>query len=144
MSSVINNSNANSALVNTINASESKMNPNVYSTKRIYPAAAVVYQDTDKSSGTIGNGNTITFDLMKYGIAQQFLFCWTKASTNGTEAYDFLHVIDRIELLSSSKVIDTLTNMDLLAQFSDLDVSQFDPIFKAGIKERNNGAGKPD
>jgi hypothetical protein len=144
MSSVINNSNANSALVNTINASESKMNPNVYSTKRIYPAAAVVYQDTDKSSGTIGNGNTITFDLMKYGIAQQFLFCWTKAPTNGTAAYDFLHVIDRIELLSSSKVIDTLTNMDLLAQFSDLDVSQFDPIFKAGIKERNNGAGKPD
>ena len=141
MSSVINNSNANSALVNTINASESKMNPNVYSTKRIYPAAAVVYQDTDKSSGTIGNGNTITFDLMKYGIAQQFLFCWTKAPTNGTQAYDFLHVIDRIELLSSSKVVDTLTNMDLLAQFSDLDVSQYDPVYNAGIAARGKGTG---
>lgn len=137
MSSTVNNSNANSALINTINASESKMNPNVYSTKTVYPAAAVVYEKTDKSSGTIGVGNTITFDLMKYGIAQQMLFCWTKDAVQGSGAYDFMHVIDRIELLSSSKVIDTLTNLDLIAQFSNLEASQYNPINASGIGERD-------
>ena len=137
MSSTVNNSNSNSALINTINASESKMNPNVYSTKTVYPAAAVVYEKTDKSSGTIGVGNTITFDLMKYGIAQQMLFCWTKDAVQGTDAYDFMHVIDRIELLSSSKVIDTLTNLDLMAQFSNLEASQYNPVNASGIGERD-------
>lgn len=141
MSSTVNNSNANSALINTINASESKMNPNVYSTKTVYPAAAVVYEKTDKSSGTIGVGNTITFDLMKYGIAQQMLFCWTKVATQGTDAYDFMHVIDRIELLSSSKVIDTLTNLDLMAQFSNLEASQYNPVNSSGIGARGAGTG---
>ena len=141
MSSTVNNSNSNSALINTINASESKMNPNVYSTKTVYPAAAVVYEKTDKSSGTIGVGNTITFDLMKYGIAQQMLFCWTKAATEGTDAYDFMHVIDRIELLSSSKVIDTLTNLDLAAQFSNLEASQYNPVNSSGIAARAAGTG---
>jgi hypothetical protein len=140
MSSVVNNSNSNSALVNTINASESKVNPNVYSTKTIYPAAAVVYEKTDKSSGTIGVGNTITFDLMKYGIAQQMLFCYTKGGTNGSAAYDFLHVIDRIELLSSSKVIDTLTNLDLVAQFSNLDTSQYATVEASCIGARAKNA----
>ena len=140
MSSVVNNSNANSALINTINASESKMNPNVYSTKTVYPAAAVVYEKTEKSSGTIGVGNTITFDLMKYGIAQQMLFCWTKLETHGTLAYDFLHVIDRIELLSSSKVIDTLTNLDLISQFSNLETSQYNAVEASGIGARTKDA----
>ncbi len=135
MTSIINNSNANSALINTINASESKMNPNVYSTKKIYPAAATVYQKTELSSGSVAANNTITFDLMKYGIAQQLLFCYEK-ETNGSKAFDFLSVIDRIELLSSSKVIDTLTNYDLLAQFSDLDTSQYTVVDNSVVKLR--------
>ena len=141
MSSTVNNSNSNSALINTINASESKMNPNVYSTKTVYPAAAVVYEKTDKSSGTIGVGNTITFDLMKYGIAQQMLFCWTKAATEGTRTHDFMNVIDRIELLSSSKVIDTLTNLDLAAMYSNLESSQYAAVEESGIKARGAGTG---
>ena len=36
MTSIINNSNANSSLVNSLNDSESKMVPDVYSTKRLY------------------------------------------------------------------------------------------------------------
>ena len=129
MSSIINNSNSNSALINTINASESRMNPNVYSTKTIYPSAATVYTETQKSSGTIGASQSITFDLMKYGIAQQILLCYTKVGAAGaTAAYDFLDVIDRIELLSASKVIDTLTNRDILAQLSDLQSSQYYPL----------------
>ena len=137
MSSIINNSNANSALVNTINASESRMNPNIYSTKTIYPAAATVYTETQKSSGTIGASQSITFDLMKYGIAQQILLCYTKVGTGQTAKYDFLDVIDRVELLSASKVIDTLTNRDILAQLCDLSLSQYYPLSKTLVDARS-------
>ena len=141
MSSIINNSNSNSALINTINASESRMNPNVYSTKTIYPSAATVYTETQKSSGTIGASQSITFDLMKYGIAQQILLCYTKVGAAGaTAAYDFLDVIDRIELLSASKVIDTLTNRDILAQLSDLQSSQYYPLSKTLVDARTAAA----
>lgn len=144
MSSIINNSNSNSALINTINASISKRNPDVYSTKRINPAYACVYQDTKKSSGAISASQTATFDLMKYGIAQQILLVYTKVAAggaSGSKAYDFMDVIDRVELLSSSKVIDTLTNKDLLAQFSDLESSQFAPISSGVINSRATDDG---
>lgn len=141
MSSIINNSNSNSALINTINASQSRMNPNIYSTKTIHPSAATVYTETQKSSGTIGASQSITFDLMKYGIAQQILLCYTKVGAGGaTEAYDFMDVIDRIELLSASKVIDTLTNRDILAQFSDLQLSQYYPLSKTLVDARTAAA----
>jgi len=145
MSSAVNNSNSNSALINTINASSSKMNPDVYSTKTIYPAAATVYQKTDSNSGSIGNGKTLSFQLLKYGIAQQILLTYTKGNLHGTDAYDWLEVIDRIELLSSSKVVDTLTNKDILAQLSNLTYSQFKPINDSLIGGRDavqNGTGK--
>ena len=143
MSSIVNNSNSNSALINTINASSSKMNPDVYSTKTIYPASATVYQKTDSNSGSIGDGKTLSFQLLKYGIAQQILLTYSKGKATGTQAFDFLQVIDRIELLSSSKVVDTLTNKDILAQISDLTFSQFSPINSSLIGKRdlnNNGA----
>ena len=140
MTSIINSSNANSALINTINASESKHNPNIYSTKKIYPAAATTYVTTSKASGSIGANQTMVFDLMKYGIAQQLLLVYSKTSAAGTPtipAYDFMNVIDRVELLSSSKVIDTLTRFDLLAQFSDLDESQFNIVNNSAVKSRD-------
>ena len=141
MTSIINNSNSNSALINTLNASQSKMNPNIYSTKKIYPAAATCYQETQKSSGSIAASQTITFNLMKYGIAQQILLCYTKEGAGGTvKSFDFLDVIDRVELLSSSKVIDTLTNRDILAQLSDLDASQYYPLSKSLVGARAAGA----
>ena len=141
MSSIVNNSNSNSALINTINASSSKMNPDVYSTKTIYPASATVYQKTDSNSGSIGDGKTLSFQLLKYGIAQQILLTYSKGQLHGTKAFDFLEVIDRIELLSSSKVVDTLTNKDILAQISDLTFSQFSPINSSLIGARPKLAG---
>jgi len=135
MTSIVNNSNSNSALVNTLLASDSKMNPNVYSTKKIYPPASTTYQRTDSSSGTVGASQTITFDLLKYGIAQQLLFCYEKG-TGGSPAFDFLDVIDRIELLSSSKVVDTLTNYDLQASFSNLESSQYLSVSDSCVKVR--------
>lgn len=141
MTSIINSSNSNSALINTINASDSKHNPSVYSTKKIYPAAATTYVTTTKSSGSVGANQTMVFDLMKYGIAQQMLLVYSKTKVAGQADvtlgdYDFLDVIDRVELLSSSKVIDTLTKYDLLAQFSDLDASQFNIVNNSCIKAR--------
>jgi hypothetical protein len=84
------------------------------------------------------------FDLMKYGIAQQILLCYTKKGGTDTtiDDFDFLDVIDRIELLSSSKVIDTLTNHDLLAQFSDLDTSQYNIVSRSCVKERAAAASQ--
>jgi hypothetical protein len=141
MASIITNSNANSALINTINASSSKMNPDIYSTKTIYPASATVYQKTDSNSGSIGDGKTLSFQLLKYGICQQILLTYAKATTNGTAAYDFLEVVDRIELLSSSKVVDTLTNKDILAQLSNLEFSQFRPVNESVIGARGAAVG---
>lgn len=141
MSSIINNSNANSALINTINASSSKMNPDIYSTKTINPSSATVYQKTDSNSGSIGNGKTLSFQLLKYGICQQVLLTYAKGDANGTNAYDFLEVIDRIELLSSSKVVDTLTNKDILAQLSNLEFSQFRTLNESVVGARAKVAG---
>lgn len=142
MTSLINNSNSNSALINTINSSQSKHNPNVYSTKKIYPAAATTYVKTKKSSGSVSANQTITFDLMKYGIAQQILLVYKKTSTNDFQVpqYDLLNVIDRIELLSSSKVIDTLTKYDLLSQFSNLESSQYNIVNKSCLASRGTAA----
>jgi hypothetical protein len=146
MTSIINSSNSNSALINTINASDSKHNPNVYSTKKIYPAADTTYVTTTKSSGSVGANQTMVFDLMKYGIAQQMLLVYSKDGAGSTiSGFDFLDVIDRVELLSSSKVIDTLTKYDLLAQFSNLDTSQFNIVNKSVISNRgapNDGKHK--
>lgn len=143
MTSLINNSNSNSALINTINASESKKNPAIYSTKHIYPAAATTYVKQTKSSGSIAVGQTVTFDLLKYGIAQQILFCYKKtagAADLTIDGLDFLDVVDRIELLSSSKVIDTITRYDLLAQFSDLDTCQFNAVNAGMLEGRSTAA----
>ncbi len=141
MSSIINNSNANSALINTINASSSKMNPDIYSTKTINPASATVYQKTDSNSGSLGNGKTLSFQLLKYGICQQVLLTYAKGDLHGTAGYDFLEVIDRIELLSSSKVVDTLTNKDILAQLSNLEFSQFRTLNESVVGARGAVAG---
>jgi len=146
MTSIINASNANSALVNTLNASESKMNPNVYNTKNIYPAAATCYVRTDISSGTVGASRSVTFNLMKYGIAQQILLCYTKNfSTAGTtRENDLYNIIERVELLSSSKVISTLTRDDLMAQFSDLETAQYVPIADAALDARGTSNSTHD
>ena len=142
MTSIINNSNANSALVNSLNDSESKIVPDVYSAKRIYPAHASCYVRTDLSSGTVGASKTITFNLMKYGIAQQILLSYTKnLSTAGVLlGNDLYNIIERVELLSSSKVISTLTRDDLMAQFSDLETAQYAPIADSALDARGTNA----
>ena len=142
MTSVMNNSNANSALINTLNASDSRHNPAVYSSKKIYPASAMNLLGLDLSTGTFANNQTITYNLNKYGILQSLNFVYEKTdSAGGTYSeFDFMTVIDRVELLSSSRVIQTLTNHDILAQCKDLDMGQFEVVNGTMLKTRSGTA----
>ena len=143
MSSVINNSNANSAIVQTLDASVSKRNPQIYSTKEIYPAHSMTYVKNEKTNGSVTSGNSINFNLNKYGIASQILLHLEKdvKKVDGTvDAAASLHegdiftIIKSIELLSSSRVISTLTSNDLLAQFSDMSQDEYNVVFQKAIK----------
>ncbi len=130
MSSVILNSASNSALVNTLNASASLTNPNIYQTAPIYPAHAVTYSKNDPSNGgSPVRGNSTVFQLNKYGIISQILLTYKKSYTNATGGdvtnleipqSDFFNILQKVELMSSSRVVSTLTNVDLMAQFSNL------------------------
>lgn len=138
MTSVINNSNANSSLINTIDASASRMNPQVYSTKTIYPPHAMTYVKCEKNSGGVSNGGQFNFQLSKFGIISQTLFSYTKVFDKAAAlpAGDIFSTIRMAELLSSSKTVSILTAEDMKAMFSDLTQSQFNPIFESALKER--------
>ena len=79
---------------------------------------------------------------MKYGIAQQILLSYTKnlSTTGKLLANDLYNIIERVELLSSSKVISTLTRDDLMAQFSDLETAQYAPIADSALDARGEDA----
>lgn len=149
MSSVINNSNANSAIVQTLDASVSKRNPQIYSTKEIYPAHSMTYVKNEKTNGSVTSGNSINFNLNKYGIASQILLHLEKNiltdatppvgdGTGRLAAGDIFTIIKSIELLSSSRVISTLTSTDLMAQFSDMTQDEYNVVFQKAI---NIGTG---
>ena len=151
MANVQNNSNANSSLVNTMLGSDSLMNPNVYSTAMIAPPHALTYSPMDPSNGSVvADGSTTSFQINKYGIISQILFSYEKVvSRTATGAAnvlvnDIFAVIDKVELLSSSRVISTLTRYDLMSQFSSLPQDHFTPIDEGCVAERTGattGAG---
>lgn len=145
MANVQNNSNANSSLVNTMLGSDSLMNPNVYSTKMIVPPHALTYSPMDPSNGSvISDGSTTNFTINKYGIISQILFSYDKTVVGSgagdkTVAFavnDVFSVIEKVELLSSSRVISTLTRYDLMAQFSSLPLDTFIAIDEGCVKPR--------
>ena len=141
MSQVQLNSNANSALQNTLMASQSMVNPSVYSTMPIYPATSLGFFTIEKSSGSVASSSQMSFNIPKYGIIEQILVTvqknWATAGTRNILMQDVYACIDRVELLSSSRVISTLTSADLLAQLSDLEVSQFGAVQNGGVVETN-------
>jgi hypothetical protein len=144
MSSVINNSNANSAIVQTIEASESLRNPNVYSTKEIFPPHSMTYSKCESSNGSVASGGSLNFNLNKYGIASQILLHIEKTQLNAAgqpeaapslvlNTGDIFNIIKSVELLSSSRVISTLTSADLMAQFSNMDQAEFNVVQSTAI-----------
>tara|TARA_R110000772_G_C13255561_1_gene434889 strand:- start:6 stop:1292 length:1287 start_codon:yes stop_codon:yes gene_type:complete len=152
MTSVWQNSNANSAIVNTILASPSVHNPSVYSTKEITPPHAITWSNLDPSGGgpsTQGiSGSSTTFQLSKFGIIEQILLTYSKVGTkaDGTAgevkvfAGDPFKCIQRIDLLSSSRVVSSLSVETLMAQFSNLSASQASPIYTAALNSRTSAA----
>lgn len=146
MSNVILNSNANSALVNTMNASSSVFNPNVYSTKTIIPAHSMTYSKHQPSNGSSPVASqTTNFSLNKYGIIAQVLLSYTKRAVVGTAALtadsafkagDVFKVLEKVELMSSSRVVSTLTRFDLASQFSDLPQDKLFPVERSCLAER--------
>ena len=152
MSSVINNSNANSAIVQTLDASVSKRNPQIYSTKEIYPAHSMTYVKNEKTNGSVTSGNSINFNLNKYGIASQILLHLEKVSKADADGAldstfellqgDIFTIIKSVELLSSSRVISTLTANDLMAQFSDMNQDEYNVVYQKAINVGQVAAGR--
>ena len=152
MSSVINNSNANSAIVQTLDASVSKRNPQIYSTKEIYPAHSMTYVKNEASNGTATDGNSLNFNLNKYGIASQILLHLEKVSLANVGGAvdplftllpgDIFTIIKSVELLSSSRVISTLTANDFMAQFSDMNQDEYNVVFQKAINVGGTAAGR--
>ncbi len=139
MSSIMLSSNANSAMIQTVSASDSMKNPNIYSTETVFPAHALTWVKCDASSGSIGAGSQLNFQLQKYGIISQMLLTYTKKFTAGNDALpagDIFKTIRQVELLASSKTVSILTAEDLMAQFSDCSQSEFNVVAKTALKER--------
>ncbi len=132
-------SNANSAMIQTVSASDSMKNPNVYSTETVFPAHALTWVKCESSSGSINDGSQLNFQLQKYGIISQMLLTYTKKFTAGSAALpagDVFKTIRQIELLASSKTVSILTADDLMAQFSDCSQSEFNVVAKTALKSR--------
>ena len=146
MSNIILSSNSNSALIQSLNESESRVIPSIYSTKEIYAPYSTNWYTIDSSSGNTGDGQAVNFDLPKYGFLQQMLFSYTKnivndvtgtadAALHQTPHGDIFNVIDRVELLSSSRILLTKYSEDLIAEFSALSSDQLYAISATAIKE---------
>ena len=130
MSNVILSANSSSALLASLNESESKVNPNIYNLPMCYPNSSTQWYNVEPNSGTAANGQSHTFQLAKYGILEQLIFSYektivaTRAST-GTISIPIgdmiTQVISRVEFMSSSKILSTLYSQDIIAMLSDLD-----------------------
>lgn len=130
MSNIILSANSSSALLSSLNESESKVNPNIYNLPMCYPNSSTQWYNVEPHSGTASNGQSQTFQLAKYGILEQLIFSYEKTvvATRATEGTvnipigDMVsQVISRVEFLSSSKILSTLYSQDIIAQLSDLD-----------------------
>ncbi len=136
MSNIILSSNENSALLQTLNQSESKVIPSIYSTKEIYAPSATSWYTIDAKTGTVADGQSESWDLPKYGILQQMVFSYDKTVTFTSDANftaaipsgDFFNLVDRVEFLSSSRILCTLYAEDILAQLKDLSTDEYSTV----------------
>jgi hypothetical protein len=128
-----------------MNASSSVFNPNVYSTKTIIPAHSMTYSKHQPSNGSSPVASqTTNFQLNKYGIISQVLLSFTKRLVVGTanltgaylKAGDIFKILEKVELLSSSRVVSTLTRFDFESQFSDLPQDKRFPLEKSALQQR--------
>ena len=152
MSQVILSSNANSSLIQTLNQSDSKVIQNIYNLKEIYaPTATSWYSNIKPQSSNLNAGGSIIFNLPKYGFLEQVLFNFKYKFVESTASPDTrsmvlpmgssYNMIDRIEFMSSSRVISTLYSADLIALHSNLDSDQRSPIKTTWVKSEISKQG---
>jgi hypothetical protein len=136
MSNIILASNENSALLQTLNQSESKVISSIYSTKEIYAPSATSWYTITAKTGTVASGSSESYDLPKYGILQQMIFTYDKTVSFTADANfsakipkgDFFNLIDRVEFLSSSRILCTLYAEDIIAQLKDLSTDEYSTV----------------
>lgn len=149
MAQIILNSAENSALLQTLQQSDSKVIPSIYSTKEIYaPSATSWFNQSPSQSQAVVAGSTLTYDLNKYGILEQMLFTFSATVGMTPSAADFracfpsgyiYQLIERIDFLSSSRVISTIFSEDLRAQHSNLSTANLAPIVQSAIGRQSSG-----
>ena len=138
MSSQTLSSNANSALISTLSASEAITNPFIYSLEKLLPFGSKYTADiipVQGSGQTFGSSAVIDFDLPKYGMLQNLCLEFGLLSNDGTAGVSAglsqigaLAAIDHIEFLSSSRRTLNLTYKDIMCMYSDMPHAQ-----RAGI-----------
>lgn len=136
MSNIILSSAENSSLLQTLNQSESKVVPSIYSTKEIYAPSSTSWYTITPKTGSATSGQSESWDLPKYGILQQMVLSYDKNITftqaADTQAAvpsgDFFNMVDRIEFLSSSRILCTLYSEDILAQLKDLTTDEYSTV----------------
>ncbi len=138
MSNIILSSNENSALLQTLNQSESKVIDSIYSTRTISAPSATNWYTLTPKTGSATDGQSESYDLPKYGVLEQIVFSYTKSTTftanagAGSQvaitAGDFFNVVSRFEFLSSSRVLFTLYAEDILAQLKDLSTDEYSTV----------------
>ena len=152
MSNIILSSQENSSLLQTLNQSESKVITSIYSTKEIYSPSATSWYTITAKTGSVSDGQSESWDLPKYGFLQQMVFSYDKTisfTSDGTgqiaiPAGDFFNLIDRVEYLSSSRILCTLYSEDILAQLKDLSTDEYSTVSNflvaSGTSEASAGA----
>jgi hypothetical protein len=147
MSNIILSSNENSALLQTLNQSESKVIPSIYSTKEIYAPSSTSWYTITPKTGSATDGQSESWDLPKYGILQSIVLSYTKSlafESGGTVQFpagDIFNVIDRVEYLSSSRILFTLYSEDIMAQLKDASTDEYSTVQEAAISVKPTAAG---
>ena len=133
-SSIILQSNEVSSLQQTLIQSESAEIQYIYNTREIYNPSATSFYNITPVSGTATSGQAVSFQLPKYGFLNAVNLNFTKtivasglvAAALDTDQirvddYSILKNIDRVEFLSSSRVLYTIYfNSDMACMYADL------------------------
>lgn len=141
-SSQVLSSNANSALISTLSASDAIVNPFIYSLEKLLPFGSKYSSDiipVQGSGQTFGPSSVIDFDLPKYGMLQNLCLGFGILSSSGADKGDItglcaigaLASIDHIEFLSSSRRSLNLTYKDIMCMYSDFPASQRSAIMNS-------------
>ena len=146
--SILNQSNQNSSLVNSLmDATQSLTNPFVYSIEKQVPFHGMQYIRHDPvNAASFGPSSSIDFDLTKLGFLRSAIFTWNTTPPTGAQdcpPSGTLNAIDRIELLSASRRLAVMDRHALKAAFSDMPADVRSNYLK-GLHAVSSGKQMPD